>query len=102
MARQNLNKKESESDRELVFTRSFDAPRALVWKAWTDPKQIVQWWGPNGFTTTTQHMEVKPGGEWRFVMHGPDGRDYENLIRYEIVEAPKLLVYNGCSGATVT
>ena len=50
------------ADRQIVITRTFDAPRELVFKAWTDPKQIVQWWGPNGFTTTTHEREVKPGG----------------------------------------
>jgi len=58
-------------DREIVVTRVFDAPRALVFKAWTDPKHLAHWWGPNGFTITTHEMQFKPGGSWRFVMHGP-------------------------------
>ena len=70
------------SDREIAATRIFDAPRDLVWRAWTDPQQIVQWWGPNGFKTTTYQMEVKPGGVWRFVMHGPDGTDYQNQVTF--------------------
>jgi uncharacterized protein YndB with AHSA1/START domain len=79
--------------RELVFTRVFDAPRELVFKAWTDPKHIAQWWGPKGFTTTIHDMDVRPGGVWRFIMHGPDGVDYKNRIVYlEIVE-PERLVY---------
>jgi len=78
---------------EIVFTRVFDAPRALVFDAWTDAEKIAQWWGPAGFTTTTQKMDVRPGGVWRFVMHGPDGRDYQNRIVYEEVARPKRLVY---------
>lgn len=81
------------SDREMTATRLFDARRELVWKAWTDPKHIGKWWGPNGFTTTTDIMDVRPGGVWRFVMHGPDGRDYKNKIVYIEVEKPKRLVY---------
>jgi uncharacterized protein YndB with AHSA1/START domain len=61
--------------RVIVGTREFDAPRALVFEAWTDPKHLSQWWGPNGFTTTTSSFDFRPGGVWRFVMHGPDGRD---------------------------
>ena len=84
------------SDREIAATRIFDAPRELVWKAWTDPKQIVQWWGPNGFTTTTYEMDVRPGGIWRLVMHGPDGRDYPNRITFlEVVEPERLVFRHG-------
>jgi uncharacterized protein YndB with AHSA1/START domain len=81
------------ADREIVTTRILEAPRELVWKVWTDPQHILQWWGPTGFTTTTAAMEVRPGGQWRFTMHGPDGRDYENLITYLEVSAPSRLVY---------
>jgi uncharacterized protein YndB with AHSA1/START domain len=75
----------------LTFTRVYDAPRELVWQAWTDPRQLLQWWGPRGFTTTTQHQEVRVGGEWRYVMHGPDGRDYRNVVTYLEVRAPERL-----------
>jgi len=81
------------SDREIVFTRLFDAPRELVWEAWTDPQQVVQWWGPRGFTTTTHEMAVRPGGVWRFIMHGPDGTDYPNKIVYTEVVPPERLAY---------
>lgn len=80
-------------DREIKMSRLINAPRELVFKVWTDPKHIAQWWGPNGFTTTTHEMELKPGGEWRFIMHGPDGRDYPNKIIYIDVEEPERLVY---------
>ncbi len=62
---------------ELVITRVFDAPRELVFKAWTEPGRLVQWWGPNGFTVTIQEMDVRPGGEWNLILHGPDGTDYK-------------------------
>ena len=80
-------------DREIIATRIFNAPRSLVFEMWTDQKHIEQWWGPTGFTTTTYRHEVKPGGVWRFVMHGPDGRDYQNKITFVEVVAPERLVY---------
>jgi uncharacterized protein YndB with AHSA1/START domain len=86
------------ADREIVIERLIDAPPALVFDAWTDPKQVVQWWGPRGFTTTTHKMEVKPGGVWRFVMHGPDGRDYQNTITYFEIVRPERLVYSHGGG----
>lgn len=80
-------------DREIVVSRLIDAPQELVFEAFTDPKHIGEWWGPNGFTTTTLIMDLRPGGIWRFIMHGPDGRDYQNLITYLEVSKPKRLVY---------
>ncbi|MGF1609822.1 MAG: SRPBCC domain-containing protein [Kiloniellales bacterium] len=88
-----LSKVETGSDREIVLTRLFDAPRELVFEAWSDPAQLAQWWGPDGFTTTTHTMDLRPGGVWRFVMHGPDGRDYPNKVTYIEVERPSRLVY---------
>jgi uncharacterized protein YndB with AHSA1/START domain len=85
------------SDREIVVTRVFDAPRALVFKAWTDPKHLAHWWGPNGFSITTHAMEFKPGGSWRFVMHGPDGRDYKTEQVYVEIVEPERLVYRHVS-----
>lgn len=79
--------------RSIVTTRMFDAPRELVFEVWTSAEHVAQWWGPNGFTTTTHEMSVTPGGTWRFIMHGPDGVDYPNLIRYEEVVPPERLVY---------
>ncbi len=83
----------STADREIFITRQFKAPRELVWEAWTDPKHIAQWWGPSGFTNTIHEMNVKPGGVWRFIMHGPDGTDFPNRIVYKEVVKPKLLTY---------
>jgi uncharacterized protein YndB with AHSA1/START domain len=83
-----------EDARTIVTTRVFDAPRELVFEAWTDPRHLVRWWGPNGFSTTIRSIEVRPGGVWRFVMHGPDGRDYENRITYQEIVRPERLVYS--------
>jgi uncharacterized protein YndB with AHSA1/START domain len=85
--------KQNTSDRELVFTRLLNAPRELVFKVWTEPEHIKHWWGPNGFTNTIHEMNVSPGGIWRLIMHGPDGRDYPNKIEYIEVVEPERLVY---------
>lgn len=79
--------------REYVITRVFDAPRELLWKAWTDPMLVAEWWGPKCFTTPVCEMDVRPGGAYRVVMRSPDGVDYPLKGRYEEVVAPKLLVY---------
>jgi uncharacterized protein YndB with AHSA1/START domain len=83
----------STSDREILITRTFDAPRELVFKAWTAPEHLGAWWGPDGFTTTTHEMDFRPGGAWRFTMHGPDGTDYKDKIVYKEIEAPARLAY---------
>ena len=84
------------ADREIVLTRVIDAPRKLIWKAFTDPKQVVQWWGPDGFTTTLHEMDVRPGGVWRHTMHGPDGTDYPNKSIYvELVEPERIVFKHG-------
>ena len=61
------------SDLELVLTREFDAPRALVFRVWTDPQHAARWWGPQGFTTVSCRMDARPGGAYRMAMRGPDG-----------------------------
>ncbi len=81
------------ADRELIFTRLFEAPRELVFEAWTNPKHVAQWWGPKGFTTTIHEMNVRPGGVWRLTMHGPDGVDYKNRLVFVEVMKPQRLVY---------
>jgi uncharacterized protein YndB with AHSA1/START domain len=53
------------TDREIVISRVLDAPRELVWEVWTDPRHVVHWWGPDGFTTTIETMDVRPGGVWK-------------------------------------
>jgi uncharacterized protein YndB with AHSA1/START domain len=87
--------------RSIIGVREFDAPRDLVFSVWTDPKHLAQWWGPNGFTTTTHSFEMRPGGVWRFVMHGPDGRYHQNRITFEEVVPPQRIVYRHGDGADV-
>ncbi|MBI1730436.1 SRPBCC domain-containing protein [Candidatus Acetothermia bacterium] len=84
---------ENTADREIVLSRLLNAPRELVFEVWTNQKHVEQWWGPNGFSTTTHQMEVKPGGVWRFIMHGPDGTDYQNRLKFVEIDRPKKLVY---------
>jgi uncharacterized protein YndB with AHSA1/START domain len=79
---------------ELHLTRVYDAPVATVWDAWTDPEQAAQWWGPRGFTITTHSKDLRPGGHWRYTMHGPDGVEYANVTNYLEVETHKKLVYD--------
>ncbi len=81
------------ADREIVITRVFDAPRELVFRAWTEPEHLVHWLGPKGFTNTTLFIDVRPGGMWRFTMHGPDGTDYPNRIVFGEIVPPERLVY---------
>lgn len=83
---------------ELSFTRTYDAPCVLLFAAWTDPRHIGNWWGPEGFTTTTRAMEVKVGGVWDYVMHGPDGTDYPGRAVYREIEKPKRLAFSHVGG----
>jgi len=80
-------------DRELVISRTLNAPIDLVWEVWTNPEHIKNWWGPDGFTNTIHKMEVRPGGEWDLVMHGPDGTDYKNHSVFREVVLHKRIVF---------
>lgn len=79
---------------EIRITRVYDAPVKAVWDAWTDPKQVAQWWGPRGFTLTTHSKDLRAGGSWDYTMHGPDGVDYPNITKYYEVEEYSRLVYD--------
>lgn len=83
---------------ELRLVRVFQAPREVVWGAWTDPAQLAQWWGPRGFTITTHARDFRTGGFWSYTMHGPDGVDYENRTTYLEIEPERRMVYD--HGAT--
>jgi uncharacterized glyoxalase superfamily protein PhnB/uncharacterized protein YndB with AHSA1/START domain len=85
------------ADREITVSRLFDAPRELVFAMWTDPEHIGNWFGLNGFTTTTHEMDVRPGGVWRHTMRGPDGNEFPNQIIYREVVKPERLVYSHVS-----
>jgi uncharacterized protein YndB with AHSA1/START domain len=80
--------------REIFIEREFNAPRELVWEAMTNPTHVVNWWGPRGFTTTIEEMDVRPGGVWKHVMHGPDGANYPNESVFKEVVKPERIMYS--------
>jgi uncharacterized protein YndB with AHSA1/START domain len=98
-----LSEKESNTlsptaDRELIITRVLNAPISLVWEVWTKPEHIKNWWGPNGFYNTVFEMDLRPGGTWDFVMHGPDGTDYKNKSVFKEIVKHKKIVYEHITG----
>ncbi|EMY77801.1 hypothetical protein LEP1GSC060_2241 [Leptospira weilii serovar Ranarum str. ICFT] len=96
-----MNRQENDttvSDREVVSVRVVNAPKELVFKAWTDPVHLQLWWGPKGFTNTFYEFDLKPGGNWRFTMHGPDGTDHPNHSVFVEILKPERLVFDHISG----
>ncbi|HXS37081.1 MAG TPA: SRPBCC family protein [Flavipsychrobacter sp.] len=91
------NKKSNTKDRELFISRTFNAPVELVWEMFTDPEHIANWWGPDGFTNTIAEMNVIPGGKWDFIMHGPDGTNYDNKSIFREIIKNKRLVFDHVS-----
>ncbi|MGW2049848.1 SRPBCC family protein [Streptomyces sp. NPDC001858] len=84
------------ADREILISRVIDAPRELVFEAFTEVRHLSRWWGPEGFTTTTRSFEFREGGEWEFVLHGPDGTDYSEWIRWlRIVPPERIALLHG-------
>lgn len=81
------------TDRQIVTSRVIDAPREAVFRAWTDPGKLARWWGPEGFTNTFQEFDLKPGGNWRFVMKAPDGAEYPNESVFLEVAEPERFVF---------
>ncbi|WP_442602421.1 SRPBCC family protein [Paenibacillus sp. KN14-4R] len=80
-------------ENEIISSREVDVPRELVFRAWTTPNLLAQWWGPHGFTNTFHECDVKPGGEWLFTMHGPNGADYPNHnVFVEIVPIERVVI----------
>ncbi len=92
-----INAATESDDRELLITRIFDAPRHLVFKAWTEPEHMVRWWGPKGFTLPVCEMDFRPGGALRLCMRSPEGRDYwVHGVYREIVEPERIVfVFTG-------
>ena len=88
-ARQETRAEPATADREIVISRVIDAPRELVFEAFTEVRHLSRWWGPEGFTTTTRSFEFREGGEWDFVLHGPDGTDYSEWIRWLRIAPPE-------------
>src|SRR5688500_20244945 len=77
------------TDREIVISRVISAPRELVFEAFTEVRHLSRWWGPEGFTTTTRAFEFSVGGVWDFVMHGPDGTDYQEGSAWPGIAPPE-------------
>lgn len=96
-ARKN-NPIEDMADREIVITRIFNAPRERVWEVWTNPSHVAKWWGPKGFTTTIEKMDVRPGGVWKHVMRGPDGTNYPNSSVFKEIVKPERIVFSHGGG----
>jgi|SoiMetStandDraft_2_1073263.scaffolds.fasta_scaffold33321_3 uncharacterized protein YndB with AHSA1/START domain len=94
MLGQSMNKPAKFGEGTVTISRVFDAPRALIWKAWTDPKTMAQWFGPRGFTNPVCELDVRVGGKLRIVMRGPDGRDYPMKGEFREVIAPERLVFS--------
>lgn len=87
----------STANREFVHSRLIDAPRERVFRAFANPAHLARWWGPNGFSSTFEVFEFRPGGAWRFVMHGPDGTNYPNQSVFREVVAPERIVFEHLS-----
>jgi uncharacterized protein YndB with AHSA1/START domain len=83
-----------QTDRTLVLSRIFDAPRVRVFQAWTDPDQVAQWWGPEGFVTTSCQMDIRPGGAFRFCMRSPAGTDHWKRGAYREIVEPERIVFS--------
>ncbi len=78
--------------REISIKKILSAPIDKVWQVWTSAEHIVNWWGPDGFTNTIHTMDVRPGGEWRLTMHGPDGKRFPNKSEFvEIIQNEKIV-----------
>jgi uncharacterized protein YndB with AHSA1/START domain len=89
-----MTKNTANETERMVITRVFDAPRALVWKAWTDPKYVMQWWGPKGFTSPFCEMDFRVGGKFRCCMKTPDGQEFWNGGEYHEIVLHEKIVYS--------
>jgi uncharacterized protein YndB with AHSA1/START domain len=81
------------SDQDIVITRVFDAPRDLVWKAWTKPERLMRWWAPKGFTTPVCTVDLRPGGVFHYCMRSPEGQDIWGIAVYREIVEPERIVY---------
>ena len=80
-------------DCEIVSSRIVNAPRNVVYAAWTDPNHLKNWWGPAGFTNTFNEFDLRPGGKWSFTMHGPDKGNYPNECEFIKIDPPVLIAW---------
>lgn len=83
-----------EPERVIVTQRQINYPLVAVYKAWTTPSILKNWWGPKGFTNTFNEFHLEPGGYWRFIMHGPDGKNYPNESQFVSITPLRKLVFN--------
>lgn len=98
MSKAKSNSTEHALEQTLVIVRTFEAPRGLVFKAWTEPERVMRWWGPKGFTSPFCTIDLRPGGAYRNCMRSPQGRDFWSQgVYHEIVE-PKRIVCSDCFG----
>jgi uncharacterized protein YndB with AHSA1/START domain len=88
---------DSADGREIGTTRWLAASPERLFAAFSDPHQLMQWWGPKDFTSTFQEFDLRPGGKWRLVLHGPDGTDYANEKEFIAVEKPGRIVLRNVS-----
>ncbi|MES2848613.1 MAG: SRPBCC domain-containing protein [Bacteroidota bacterium] len=80
--------------KEIVSKRLLDAGNDTVYRAWSDPGHLKNWWGPHGFTNTFTEFDLRPGGKWSLVMHGPDGKDYQSEIIFEDIVPGVMLAFS--------
>ena len=81
------------ADKSLIITRDIDAPRALVWRAWTEPEHFMRWWGPHDFTSPVCKIDLRVGGRYLAAMRDPSGRDFYSAGEYREIVPPERLVY---------
>ncbi|WP_207425506.1 SRPBCC family protein [Pedobacter sp. SYSU D00535] len=82
-----------DADLEIITRRTLKFPRSLVFSAWSNPNHLKNWWGPNGFTNTFSEFDFRPGGKWKFVMHGPEKGNYPNECEFIVIDEPKLIYW---------
>ncbi len=87
------NPTEALAQRPFIISRTFDAPRDLVWKAFTDPERMKHWWGPKGFTVRVAKMDFRPGGTYHYCLQSPDGKDMWGKFVYREIDAPERIVF---------
>jgi uncharacterized protein YndB with AHSA1/START domain len=92
-----LNDHETTADREIVSSRIFRIGRDLMFTAWSDPHLLARWWGPKGFTNTFHEFDFRQGGDWKFIMHGPEGGNYSNHSRFIEIIVPERIVLDHIS-----
>jgi uncharacterized protein YndB with AHSA1/START domain len=81
-------------DTQIITIRTVHAPQELVFLAWTDPAHLAKWWGPAGFTNTFNEFDLRPGGKWSFIMHGPEKGNYVNEVIFTRIEKPSLIEWD--------